>query len=183
MIKHAEKQAKNKELHSYCYWTLNLTMKIHDSILSLGTWKLCSILVSHWFVTPHPQTTVPPSHHQWEADDFVYQHFTFCWLAASLHHYICETTLGTNKWALFTYQKETKREGEWNWGQKVKRGKMYSLFFGAACGGFCLHEQLQISGDPAFCISAPNLDNLVLSTCTWLFHIFSPWISGSKCLR
>lgn len=112
MIKHEEKQTKNTELHSYCYWPLNLTMKIHACVLSLGAWKLCITLVSHWFIAPHSQTTAPPSLHQWEADYFVYQHFTFCWLAASLHHHVCETTPGTNKRALFTLQKETKREEE-----------------------------------------------------------------------
>lgn len=60
MIKHEEKQTKNTELHSYCYWPLNLTMKIHACVLSLGAWKLCITLVSHWFIAPHSQTTAPP---------------------------------------------------------------------------------------------------------------------------
>lgn len=41
------KETKNSELQSYCYWSLNLTTKTHISILYLGIWKLCIILMPH----------------------------------------------------------------------------------------------------------------------------------------
>lgn len=90
----------------------------------------------------------------------------------------CETTLKTNKQACFTHRKETQREEEWNWGHRVKRGKMWSLSFWASTWWFLSEWAITDlcnyrPGEPDLWSFAPNFDNLALSVVLEFFiHFF-----------
>lgn len=56
--------------------------------------------------------------------------------------------------------------------KRLREERCSCSFSGLVHGSFCLSEQLETSGEPGFCISAPNLDNLALGTVVLEFFIF-----------
>lgn len=117
---------------------------------------------------------LPPSHHQWEADSFVHQQNSmFCWLATSLHpsFLVKPHWKQINELSSHIRRRPKGKKNEIG-AKRLREEKCSPSFFGPVHGGFCLSEQLLISGEPDFCTSAPNLDNLVLSVVVLEFFIF-----------
>lgn len=58
--------------------------------------------------------------------------------------------------------------------KRLREERCSCSFSGLGHGGFCRSEQLETSGEPGCCISAPNLGNLVLGVVVLEFFIFFP---------